>query len=439
MGSEVITTLHGDASHLEERAGRSLRLAAIFRRQPELAGTFYEANPELYRSLDAILDDPDIDLVCELMGGMDTARRAIEGALARGKHVVSANKKLLAYSWPELLAQAEKQDVQMRFEAAVAGGIPILNSMASGTHGERMHEMRGVINGTTNYILTQMEGKHLEYGQCLQMAKQAKYAESDPSDDILGRDACQKLSLLIAYAFGKHISPDQIPTTGIVDVALKDIEHAGSMNPPMRVKLVARAEVVDGQIIARVGPELVLASSPIGQIPANLNAIELRSDLNAKGNFFQGEGAGGKPTAASVLSDIVNIARTSEQGYVSPFGRPVQEGHNQPDKRPHTFYVRFVIHDAVGVVHDMTAVLKRHGINLNSIVQLPYAEKMLDNLPFFITVEDTDEATLQRALGEIAALPFNAETPQYIRFERDDLWRKKEDDRGAAQDEAETA
>ncbi len=307
----------------------------------------------------------------------------------------------------------------------------MLNSLSVGTASEQIHELRGIINGTTNYILTQMEEQRLSFKECLSNAQQARYAEADPSDDILGRDACQKLSLLIAYAFGKHIPPDKIPTRGITEISLQDIKHAKSMNLQMRIKLVARAEKIDGKIIARVGPELVIASSPIGQVPANLNAVEVRSNLNEIGNVYQGEGAGGKPTAASVLSDIVNIARTSEYGYISPFGTPVDAAENQLDRRKHTFYVRFVIRDAVGIVHEMTKVLQRHDINLNSIVQLPYPEELQDQLPFFITVEDTDEETLQRALAEIAELPFNVEHPQYICFERDDLWRKKDVDAAA--------
>ena len=341
-----------------------------------------------------------------------------------GKHVVSANKALFASQWPELLKLARANDVQVRFEAAVAGGIPILNGLATGTIAEHVRELRGIINGTTNFMLTKMEAERLSFEQCLRVAQQEGYAEANPDADVLGHDACQKLSLLIAHAFGKHISPENIPTIGIDSVTAKDIEHAGSMNPPMRIKLIARAEEVDGQIIARVGPELVLADSPIGQVPANLNAIEVRSDFNQKGNFYQGEGAGGKPTAASVLSDIVNIARVGN-GYVSPFGKPVAEASNNVDTRQHTFYVRFVINDCVGVVHDMTGILKKFGISLNSIVQSPYDATIRDHLPFYITVEDTDEATLRTALQEISQLPFNVEAPQYIRFERDDLWRQQ--------------
>lgn len=424
VGSEVIRSLQEDNAHLEERAGRPVQLAAIHRRDPERAGEFFQKNRTLYRSIDEILADPNIDLVCELMGGIHDARKAIEGALDAGKHVVSANKALFASYWPNIVERAKKNDVQVRIEAAVAGGVPILNALSSGTASENVQELRGIINGTTNYILTQMAEHHLSYQECLADAQRKGYAKKDPSSDVLGRDACQKLSLLIAFAFGRHIRPEEIPTMGIADVTAQDIEHAASMNPPMSIKLVGRAERVNGQIIARVGPELVLATSPIGLVPANLNAIGVRSNFNGIGNFYQGEGAGGKPTASAVLSDILNVARFSEHGFVSPFGRTVHESENQVDTRKHTFYVRFVIRDAVGVIHDMTKIFKNFEINLNSIVQLPYDDALESALPFYITVENTDEQTLQKALDEISALPFNVVQPQYIRFERDDLWKK---------------
>ena len=431
VGTEVIHSLQNDTTHLEERAGRPLRLAAIHRRVPENAGDFFQQNQELYRSLENVLTDPNIDLVCELMGGMTAARKAIEGALDAGKHVVSANKELFAIHWPEILERAQRKNVQVRLEAAVAGGVPVLNALSSGTSAEQPHELRGIINGTTNYILTQMEEQRASYEVCLSRAQKMGYAERDPSSDVLGRDACQKLSLLIAFAFGKHIPPDQIPTRGITEVTSQDIEHAKSMNPPMNIKLVARAEQVDGQIIARVGPELVVATSPIGQVPANLNAVEVRSNFNKRGSFYQGEGAGGKPTASSVLSDIIHIARFGDHGYISPFGRPVTEAKNHVDTTKHTFYIRFFIRDAVGVIHDMTKILQKFDINLNSIIQLPYADTVKDRLPFYITVENTDEQVLQQALDEIRALPFNVVPPQYIRFERDDLWRKTQASSGA--------
>lgn len=431
VGSVVIQSLQTDKIHLEERAGRPIELAAIHRRDPEAAGDFFRQNHQLYRSIEEILADPNIDLVCELFDGIEAARNAIEGALDVGKHVVSANKKVFAKHWPEILERAQRKNVQVRLEAAVAGGVPILNALSSGANAEQIHKLRGIINGTTNYILTQMEEQRSSFEECLTNAKKDGYAEKDPSDDIFGHDACQKLSLLIAFAFGKHIPPDQIPTRGITEVTSQDIEHAKAMNPSMNIKLVARAEQVDGQIIARVGPELVLAASPIGQVPANLNAVEVKSNLNRRGNFYQGEGAGGKPTASSVLSDIVQIARFSDHGYISPFGRPVEAVKNQADTTKHTFYIRFVIRDAVGVMYDMTKILKEFDINLNSIIQLPYTDSVKDKLPFYITVENTDEQTLERALERIGALPFNVVAPQYIRFERDDLWHKTEASAGA--------
>ena len=426
VGSEVVNALHQDHPDLDDKAGKPIKLVAIHRRVPRSAGDFYQQNPCLYRNIADIVSDGGIDCVCELMGGIDAARNAIQDAMRSGKHVVSANKALFASHWPELVALAEQNNVQLRFEAAVAGGVPVLNAIATGSASENICQIRGIINGTTNFILTEMERNGTDYQEALAKAKHLGYAEADESADVRGDDACQKLSLLIAHAFGKHIPPDDIPTMGIDRVSLKDIEQASSMG--CRIKLVARAEQIDGHVIARVGPELVIADSPLGLVPRNLNAVEVKSNLNTTGNFYQGEGAGGKPTAASVLTDIVNIARQSDRGYVPPFGRSVQTAENCPDAHNHAFYVRFVIRDAVGIIHDMTGVLKKHNISLNSIVQLPYPEGERAHLPFFITVEDTTEENLRRALDEIGDLPFNMEKPHYMRFERDDMWIRHDAD-----------
>ncbi len=283
VGSEVIDTLHQDHDALNDKAGKSVELKAIHRRVPQNASDFYKQNPDLYRSMDEIVDADDIDCVCELMGGIDDARDAICRALQSGKHVVSANKALFASHWPELAGLAGQNNVQLRFEAAVAGGIPVLNALAAGSASENIHQLRGIVNGTTNFILTEMERKGADYADVLEEAKRLGYAEADESADVLGHDACQKLSLIIAHAFGKHIPPEDIPTMGIDHVSLKDIEQASSMG--CRIKLVARAEQVDGDIIARVGPELVIAESPLGLVPKNLNAVEATSDLKEKGNF----------------------------------------------------------------------------------------------------------------------------------------------------------
>lgn len=424
VGTPVVHALHTPHEHLNTRADKQIHLSAIHRVDPVKAGQFFHDHPEYYRSPEEILGDENVDCVCELMGGIKKARSVIEQALRNGKHVVTANKAVLAEHWNEFDAIAKENDVQLRFEAAVAGGIPVLNALSGGSLGEEICEIRGIVNGTTNFILTQMEEQHMSYADALTLAQRKGYAEAIPSADVKGHDACQKLSLLIAHAFGKHIPPSAIPTEGIETVSLEDIQHAQSMG--LKIKLISRAEHVDGKIIARVGPELVLEHSPLGQVPANLNAVEVRSNLNDIGNFYRGEGAGSNPTASSVLGDLIKTARDAERGYIPPFGCDVAQAENNPDTRNHAFYIRFVIEDAPGVVHQMSSVLERYNINLNSIVQLPYEYEAgeTNTIPFFITVEDTDEETLRHALREITALPFNATKPTYIRFGRDDLWRK---------------
>jgi homoserine dehydrogenase len=423
VGGNVVDTLLAKRDTLSEKAGRPVNLSAIFIRDPQKGGRIYQDHPALYRGLDDILLDSEIHVVCELMGGVDTARDAIMRALGAGKHVVSANKALLATDGSAIVDQARASNVQLRFEAAVAGGIPILGVLAHGAASETITRLCGIVNGTTNYILTSMGERGMDYSAALGQAKQLGYAEQDERADVLGFDARQKLSLLIGFAFGQHISPDDIPVTGINDVTLQDIEHAAQMK--CVIKLIARAELVDGSVTARVGPEIVPMDSPLGQIPANLNAIQVTSDLNMKGNIYSGEGAGGKPTAASVVSDVVAIARNLDAGFREPFGRRLNHANNLPDLRAHSFYVRFIVGDSVGILHDITGIFKKYNINVNSLIQLPYEISQRDHLPFYITVEDTTEENLQCALSEIAALKFNVAQPSYIRFERDHPWVKE--------------
>jgi len=316
VGSEVIDQLNSSGVSLQQRAGKPIVLEAIHRRHPERAGEFYRSNPHYFRSIDDIVSDPSIDLVCELMGDVVAARHAISCALQNRKHVVTANKALLAEELPRFVEQAKQGDVQIRFEAAVAGGIPILTCIRCISTTKNIQRVRGIINGTTNFVLSRMQ-QGTSYTDALAEAQRLGYAEADPSSDVLGHDASQKLSILIACAFGKRIPSSHIHTRGISEISEQDMESAAALR--CVIKLIACAEEVHGKVIARVGPELVPQDSLLGRVSANLNAIEV-SNKHGSINYYQGEGAGGKPTAASVLTDIITIAQTDELGYISPFG-----------------------------------------------------------------------------------------------------------------------
>ena len=310
VGSEVINQLHTQGAMLARRAGRPIIVEAIHRRHPEHAGDFFTRNRDLYRPIKDILSDPIIDVICELIGDVELTRQAILQALRNGKHVVTANKAFLADELPLLRQEAKLNNVQLRFEAAVAGGIPIIECLQTNGANDNIDTIRGIINGTTNFVLWKMATQGTSLANALRNAQELGYAEADPRADIFGHDAAQKLSVLIECAFGEHIKPPSISTCGIDKITSDDIKRASEQHRV--VKLIAHAERTQKGIHARVGPENVPEESLFGQVPSNGNVIEMS---NAHGVVYTlcGEGAGGKPTAASVLADILALAQSSER------------------------------------------------------------------------------------------------------------------------------
>jgi homoserine dehydrogenase len=346
------------------------------------------------------------------MGGEDGPARATAGAaLAAGKHLVTANKAMLARHGQALAEAAEAAGVALRFEAAVAGGIPVIKALTEGLAGNAITRVMGVVNGTCNYILTRMQAEDAPYAQVLEEAKRLGYAEADPSFDVGGIDAAQKLTLLAAAAFGTRVDYDGMTVEGIERVSLADIEHAAELG--YRIKLLGVARMTPAGLESRMQPCLVPAASPLGQLEGVTNMVVLEGDFVGR-IVMSGPGAGEGPTASAIVGDVVDVAR----GLVAPpFGRPAaslaaapRAGHGAPA----AYYLRFLVVDAPGVLAKVAAALGDAGISINRMRQVEHAGA---EAPILIVTHHAERAPLDRALAAIARLDVCRAAPVAIRIE----------------------
>ena len=369
------------------------------------------AGPEVVwtDSFQALLDSP-VDVIVELIGGQDPARTWIEQALAAGKSVVTANKQVMADCGPALLREAGRRGRHLLFEAAVAGGIPILRGLREGVAGDRLRRIQGILNGTCNYVLTRMESGGLSFDEALDEARRLGYAEADPSADVDGRDARAKLAILVGVGLGRVVDVDDIPVEPITPVAAVDLAYARRLGCVIRQ--VARAELLadGGGLHAAVRPALVSAASALGRVGGSRNIVVVDGEFGGE-TAFSGFGAGGAPTAVAVVSDLMAIARG---GAAAPDGwLPMAE---EPSPVVHAFearhYVRFLIDDRPGIVASLARVFSQHSINLDAVLQEPGWPKT--ELPFVMTLEPCSSASVAAALAEAARFDFHVRPPLWL-------------------------
>ena len=360
-------------------------------------------------SFQALLDSP-VDVIVELIGGQDPARAWIEQALAAGKSVVTANKQVMASCGPALLREAGRHGRHLLFEAAVAGGIPILRGLREGVAGDRLRRIQGILNGTCNYILTRMESAGLSFEDTLGEARRLGYAEADPSADVDGYDAQAKLAILVGVGLGRVVDVDDIPVEPITPVTAVDFAYARRLGCVIRQ--VARAELLPdgGGLHAAVRPALVAAASALGRVGGSRNIVVVDGEFGGE-TAFSGFGAGGDPTAVAVVSDLMAIARgngPAADGWLPASGEP------SPVVRtfdaPH--YVRFMIDDRPGIVASLAQVFSHHGINLDAVLQEPGWPK--NELPFVMTLEPCSSASVAAALTDAARFDFHVRPPLWL-------------------------
>ncbi|UPH71048.1 homoserine dehydrogenase [Abyssibius alkaniclasticus] len=409
-GIVKIVQKHGDM--LAARAGRPIVITAISARSRsknrgvKLDGYAWEDDPI------ALARRPDVDLVVEVMGGEDgPAKACVENSLKFGKHVVTANKALLAKHGNMLAALAEDCAVSLRYEAAIAGGIPIIKSLGEGLAGNDITRVMGVMNGTCNYILTVMEATGADYADVLAAAQAKGYAEADPETDVGGYDAAHKLAVLAALAFGTKVDYSGVTIEGIERISLPDIHNARDMG--YRIKLLGVARMNADGLEQRMQPCLVPANSPLGQLEGVTNMVVVEGDFIGQ-IVASGPGAGEGPTASAIMGDIVDIAR----GLTMPtFGIPAGELAGAPRSASGSdaeYYLRFALLDAPMVLSRVTGILGTHGVSIDRCRQYDHDG---DTAPLLIVTHTTPRAVLDAALAEISALEACLAAPVAIRIE----------------------
>jgi len=346
-----------------------------------------------------VLTAPDVDAVVELIGGLEPIEAWLRTALSAGKHVITANKQLLAFRGTELIDLAAKHNVQLLFGASVAGGVPVIPGMVQGLSGDRIRRISGIVNGTCNFILSSME-TGANYGEVLANAQRAGYAEADPSADVDGYDARAKLCILTRLALQAEIHPENVPAQTIKHVGSVDFPYAKELG--CTIRQVSRAQL-DGDLVrARVGPMLVPKTSPIAWSRGTQNMIVTSGQFGGD-VVFSGHGAGGHPTAVAVMSDVLAVAQGSLAVRLPVKKLAVTGDVNAPH------YLRLVVADRPGIVASIAGALAKEQINIDSILQ--HRGHASDRLPFVVTTEPCLRSTLDRAVTTMASMDFMLEAP----------------------------
>ena len=421
VGAAVARLLLANQERLAESAGKNLVLTAISGRDKDRARGFDQTGLLWFDDPVSLARDPNVDIVVELVGGASgVAHDTVRAALTAKKSVVTANKALLAAHGLELAGLAEEAKVSLAFEAAVAGGVPIIKTLREGLVGNHPRRVMGILNGTCNYILTRMESEGLDFAACLAAAQELGYAEADPTFDIDGHDSAHKLAILASLAFGTRIAPDAVYIEGIRSITSEDIRWAADLG--YRIKLLGVAQQTDSGIEQRVHPTMVPASAAIAQVDGVLNAVSIDGDL-VKTLLLVGPGAGGEATASAVLADIVDVAR----GIAAlPFGRPAacMRPYEQAEMRAHEggYYVRLSVNDRPGAFAAIAQRMAEAHISLESIVQRGRAGKggaPADTpQPVILITYETTEAAIRGALDAIERDGHIAGSAQMIRIEK---------------------
>jgi homoserine dehydrogenase len=363
-----------------------------------------------------VVRDPEIDIIVELVGVLSAARAIAFAAIDAGKHLVTANKQLVAERGVELAEHARAAGVSLGIEACVAGGTPILHAIREGLAGEHFVGVYGILNGTTNYILTEMERRGCSFAEALAEAQQKGYAEPDPTFDVEGYDARYKIAILAMLCFGQAVRVDQIPVEGITAIEQVDFAYARRLNHTIRLIASARRRA-RGRLEIFVRPMIIPGSSQLANVLGSINGILLVG--NKGGNTtITGRGAGGEPTGVAVLSDVVEIARamaTGGRGW-TPLGYETWHPSRIAPASDNLIsaYLRLVVRDRPGILARVCALLARHGINIGSVLQEPALPK--NQLPFVMTLEPRREKHVAQAVAEIARLPFMARPPLMMPF-----------------------
>jgi homoserine dehydrogenase len=421
VGGGVLKIFRQNQAGLEAKAGCRLKIAAVADRDVSTprAGLTLTEWP-LTTDVERVLADPATSVVIELIGGLEPARTFILRAIAAGKHVVTANKALVATHGPELFEEARRRGVLLGFEAAVAGGVPIIRSLRDGLAANRIVSLYGIVNGTSNYILTRMTEEGREFAEALREAQAAGYAEADPTLDIEGIDSAHKLQILASLAFRTGVELKGIHTEGITRVSSEEIANARELG--YRIKLLAIAKATEGGLEARVHPTMIPAAAPLSAVSGVFNAIFVSGDAVGD-QMFYGRGAGQMPTASAVWSDAIEIARRLAHGHGAlPEDLPLVHGPDAGGLRLRpmedirsAYYLRVMALDRPGVLSQVAGVLGHHEISIRSVLQKERHD--VAAVPVVMMTHEARERNMRAALEAIDRLPVVAGPTVVLRVE----------------------
>ncbi len=420
VGGGTFTVLERNREEISRRAGRAIAIAVVADKDTVRANSIVQGRAKVIDDALKVVNDPNIDIIVELIGGTRIAKDLMLKAIDNGKHVVTANKALLAQHGNEIFAAAQKKGVMVAFEAAVAGGVPIIKSLREGLAANRIEWIAGIINGTSNFILSEMREKGASFDDVLKQAQQLGYAEADPTFDIEGVDAAHKLTIMAAIGFGIPMQFSAAYTEGISKLTREDIQYAEELG--YRIKLLGIAKRMANGIELRVHPTLIPAKRLIANVEGVMNAILVKGDAVGQ-TMFYGAGAGAEPTASAVVADLIDVARTLT---TDPEHR-VPHLAFQPDQLSDiailpigevetSYYLRLRVHDKPGVLADITRILADLGISIDAMVQKePHQGEA--HADIIMLTHRTLEKYVNAAIARIEALPVVAGKVTRIRLE----------------------
>jgi len=407
VGGGTFQVLRRNQEEIRGRAGRGIEIAMVADLDVERARSIVGDACTVVSDAREVIANPEIDIVVELIGGYGIARTLVLDAIKAGKHVVTANKALLAVHGSEIFAAAREQGVMVAFEAAVAGGIPIIKALREGLTANRIEWIAGIINGTTNFILSEMRSKGLDFATVLKEAQRLGYAEADPTFDIEGVDAAHKATIMGAIAFGIPVQFEQAHVEGITALQATDIKYAEQLG--YRIKLLGIARRRENGIELRVHPTLIPAGRLIANVEGAMNAVLVQADAVGT-TLYYGKGAGAEPTASAVIADLVDITRlaTADPDHRVPHLAFQPDAMNDTPILPMAqvqtaFYLRLRVADQAGVLSSITTILAEHEISIDAVLQRESAEGE-SQTDLIILTHDTQEGRMSEALSKMQAL-----------------------------------
>jgi homoserine dehydrogenase len=383
-----------------ERSNTHLRLTHVLNRNVARKQVdWLPSSVQWTENIDDVLSS-NVDVVVEVMGGLQPTEEWIRRALESGKSVVTANKQLIARRGPELIALARRMKQQIEFGASVAGGVPVISGLHEGLAGDELFKIRGILNGTCNYILSQIENTGIPFATALREAQKLGFAEADPTEDIDGLDARAKLTILARVGLHCNVSAENISARSISAIDSVDFEYANQLG--CTIRQISWAELKDDNLLAAVHPALVELSSPLARVEGSQNLVMATGKYGGE-TVFGGHGAGGHPTAVAVVSDILAIARAKQAG-MSYAVQPLEKTPTVTADFTTKHYLRFMVKDRPGIIASLATILSQCGINIDAVVQKPGCPK--SHLPFLITLEECKASLVEQALQQINSLDF---------------------------------